>query len=590
MKTKNLILSLLGIMLCTGSYAKIVMDDPIVNMNSYICFVGTNEANNYKYTLDTYEWADNGPQFQLTIEALDATNPAAFTTDDLNDENYWEPLFRKYTKQLAGTEMEAYDNIKRIYIKNVAMLPSQFNAYKEFKIVSIESDGDYTIPDGCFANDTKLKTLECKVNGSLTLGSNVVNPNPAFVVTCTSASAIQAWSQYKTENNCAYTIAGSGGGIVLEEPVITDGYICFVGVNAINNYKYTLNTYEWADHGPQFQLIIEALDSSRPAAITTDDVNDENFWEPLFRKYTKQLAGEEMEAKENIKELYVNGVSLLPNQFANYEYLHTIGIEAVGDYTLPSGVFSGVSRLDNLECSVVGNLTLGENIVNPKLTFTVNCSNDTGKEVWQQYKDKNGCNYIIGGNSGDGLRINEVSVSISVNGYGITLPLSDSGGTLENLKGIAEAYFNGFTAKTSGDVTELLVDYCICPDGVVPSSEMWNNISANQTGDGEWGIDNMNLDLVDGLNSKSAYTLLFSFRTNDDENGRATYPSDGSQFRLDFTTGEITGITPMANTQCSDAQSIYDLQGHRVSSPFRGIRGGLPKGIYIRGGKKIAVK
>ena len=573
MKTRQLLLALLGMMLCTGGYAKIVMDSPVINDN-YIKFVGTNADNNYKYTLDTYEWADNGPQFQLTIEALDATNPAAFTDDDLNDENYWEPLFRKYTKLIAGQEMEAYNNIKRIYLKNVALLPDQFTNYKEFKIIGIESDGDYTIPDGCFANDTKLKTLECSVSGSLTLGSNVVSPYPAFVVNCTSPGAIQTWSQYKAEYNCAYTIAGSGGGIVMEDPIISDGYICFVGVNIANNYKYTLDTYEWAGRGPQFQLTIEALDNSRPAAFTDADLSDENYWEALFRKYTKQLAGEEMEANDNIKELYIKDVALLPNQFANYEYLHTIGIEAGGDYTVADGVFSGVNRLDNLECSVMGTLSLGNNIVNTKLSFTVNCSNDTNKQVWQQYKDNNGCNYIIGGSDDNKLCINEVTVGISVNGYSVKLPLSDNVGTLDNLKGISEAYFNGFTAKTSGDVTEVLVDYCICPQSVIPSSEMWKNISANQTGDGEWVADNVNINLVEGLDSYSSYRLYFSFHTNEGENGRATYPSDGNLFQLDFSTGEITVIT-----QKGDVNGDNDVNTGDVTAVYSFIINGTNSGF-----------
>ncbi|MBQ7741414.1 MAG: hypothetical protein IJT90_00585 [Bacteroidaceae bacterium] len=583
MKTKNFILSLLGMMLCTGGFAKIVMDAPVISDN-YLKFVGTNEANNYKYTLDTYEWASKGPQFQLTIEALDTSKPAAITTADLTDENFWEPLFRKYTKQLAGEEMEAYDNVKRVYAKNVALLANQFSTYGELHIIGIEASGDYTIPDGCFQNCTKLDNLESNVQGTLTLGSNIVSPQPMFIVTCSTPGETQAWTNYKNSNGCNFTVAGSGGGITMEEPVISDGYICFVGVNATNNYKYTLNTYEWADRGPQFQLIIETLDASKPAAFTADDLNDENYWEPLFRKYTKQLAGEEMEAKDNIKELYIKNVALLPNQFANYEYLHTIGIEAGGDYTVPNGVFSGVSRLDNLDCSVAGNLTLGDNIVNPKLTFTVNCTNDTGKQVWQQYKEKNSCNYIIGGDSGDGLKINEVSVSLSVNGYSTTLPLSDKGGTLENLKGISEAYLDAFTAKTSGDVTEVTVDYCVCAEGVVPSSEMWKNISASQSGDGEWKADNVNLYLLDGLNSNSSYRLYFSFHTNDNGNGRATYPSDGSMFQLNFSTGEITGIAPMVNAQRSMSNDYYTLDGRRIN--------GQPttRGIYIRGGKKILVK
>ena len=103
MKTRHFFLSLLGMMLCIGSMAEIVMDAPVVTDN-YIKFVGTNEANNYKYTLDTYEWASRGPQFQLTLEALDAGKPAGIIMADLADENYWEPMFRFYTKQLAGEE------------------------------------------------------------------------------------------------------------------------------------------------------------------------------------------------------------------------------------------------------------------------------------------------------------------------------------------------------------------------------------------------------------------------------------------------------------------------------------------------------
>ena len=41
--------------------------------------------------------------------------------------------------------------------------------------------------------------------------------------------------------------------------------------------------------------------------------------------------------------------------------------------------------------------------------------------------------------------------------------------------------------------------------------------------------------------------------------------------------------------ELSNSQT-FDLLGRRVSSPFRGMRGGLPPGIYIHNGKKIVVK
>lgn len=583
MKKRNFFLSLLGIMLCPGSFAEIVMDDPVIT-DSYIKFVGTNSANNYKYTLDTYEWT-KGPQFQLTIEALDTSKPAAITTADLNDENFWEPLFRKYTKQLAGQEMEANDNIKRLYIKNVTLQDNLFYSYEDVHIIGIEANGNYALPNNIFGGITHLETLNSDVKGTLTLGTGVVNPNIAFIVNCASAAETQAWSQYKTENNCTYTVAGTGGGIVIEDPVINMGsYIRFIGVNAANNYKYTLDTYEWADRGPQFELNVEALDSSKPAYISAADLNDENFWEPLFRKYTKQLAGEEMSAANNVKRLFINGVSLLANQFTTYEYLYLIEITAEGDYSLPDGVFNGVSRLQTLACSVVGTLTLGNNVVNPKSNFTVNCSNETGKQVWRQYKNDNGCNYIIGGDDSDTPRITEVHLGIIINGYFTNINLKDNGGTVNIVKGITEADFYNFTAKTSGDVSEVMVDYCICPEGVTPSSEMWRNIGANQSGDGEWEAKDINLDLLDGLKDNSTYRLYFSFRTNDGENGRGTYPSDGSSFRLEFSTGEFTGIAKTVNDQWPTTKKYYTLDGRPAT------KGQLPKGIYIVGNKKVLVK
>lgn len=583
MNNLKYILALLAITLCTGGFAGIVVDTPVVTDN-YIKFVGTNADGNYKYILDTYEWTDRGPQFQLTLEALDAGKPAGIIMADLADENYWEPMFRFYTKQLAGEEMEAGSCVKRLYVKNVALLANQFQDYEELHVIGIEANGDYAIPDGCFQNSAKLDNLDSNIKGTLTLGLNIVNAGIEFVVNCSSAAEAQVWSQYKEKNSCHYTVVGGGGGIVEEEPVISDSYMRFSGVNAANNYRYILDTYEWADRGPQFQLTIEPLNSSKPAAFTTADLADENYWEPLFRKYTRQMAGEEMEARDNIKELYVKGVSLLPNQFANYEFLHTIGIEAGGDYNVPNGVFSGVSHLETFDCSVVGNLTLGDNFVNPNLAFTVACSSDAVKAVWQQYKDKNGCNYIIGGDNGDAPSISNVQISLTINGFSLNLPLKDSGGSLSKIPDITDAYLNRFTATVSGNVSELILDYCICPNGVAPSTDKWKTISASPNGDTQWMADNISLDLTDGLSSNSNYQLYFSFRTNDGENGRATYPSDGSQFRLDFSTGEITAVSSVVNAQSSKPNSWYTLDGRRLNDQPS------TKGIYIHNGKKIAVK
>lgn len=207
-KVFTLIIALLAIV--TNSNAAIVMEEPVVEMGTYMKFVGKNEAKNYKYTLDTYEWPSNrGPQFQLTIEPIDPTQEAQFGGSDLNDANYWEPLFRSYTKQMAGEEMEAYNNVKRLYVKNVKLLNNQFKAYTDLHIISIEATGNFTIPDYCFQGTTHLETLISNVAGTLTLGSSVVPSTVGFTVKEYYAQNATKWSDYKTNLGMSYIIDSS---------------------------------------------------------------------------------------------------------------------------------------------------------------------------------------------------------------------------------------------------------------------------------------------------------------------------------------------------------------------------------------------
>ena len=241
MKTKLIVFLAVLFAIVQNAPAQITLQDPVIT-DSYIKFVGENETNNYRFTLDTYEWADRGPQFQITIEP-----------------------------QMAGEEMTAQNNVKRLYVKNVAVLDNQFHDYQEFHIISIEASGDYSIPKACFSGCTKLETFDCNVQGTLTLGGDIVNAQPAFTVKVYTSQSAKVWNEYKENTESHFTVDDSGlidTKIVLQDPVITDSYIKFVGENTANNYRFTLDTYEWADRGPQFQLTIEPLDASKPAQFT----------------------------------------------------------------------------------------------------------------------------------------------------------------------------------------------------------------------------------------------------------------------------------------------------------------------------------
>ena len=200
---KKFLCFLLGIVAFVPSFASITVLDPVVT-DSYIKFEGYNEQNNYRFILDTYEWADRGPQFQLTITPLNSKLPAAFTAGDLSDSNYWEALFRYYTAQMAGQQMEANDNIKRLYVTGVELYYGQFNDYENLKIVDIssgDSGGSYTIPTNCFANCVRIESLECRMSGPLTLGENVIPsaPNKLSIYTYYSDVA-QTWWDYLFDN------------------------------------------------------------------------------------------------------------------------------------------------------------------------------------------------------------------------------------------------------------------------------------------------------------------------------------------------------------------------------------------------------
>ena len=191
-----------------NAQAQITLQDPVIT-DSYMAFVGENQANNYRFTLDTYEWADRGPQFQLTIEPIDASKSAQFTTDDLYDGNYWEPMFRSYTKQMAGEEMTAQNNVKRLYVKNVALLSKQFSDYEEFHVIGIEAAGNYTIPDACFSGCRKLDEVDCNVAGTLTLGKEFINTTSDFTVKVYTQQCAQAWNEYKQNTGANFSVDDS---------------------------------------------------------------------------------------------------------------------------------------------------------------------------------------------------------------------------------------------------------------------------------------------------------------------------------------------------------------------------------------------
>ena len=191
--------------------------DPVVQMGTYIKFEARNTKNNYKYVLDSFEWpSDRGPQLQLTISRLDDSLPAAFTMEDLADINYWEPLFEQYTLMFTGEAMHAYDNIKKLYINDVAIWTNQFRNYPyALNYLEINSSGDYVVPIGCFSTKDDhfaISSFECKVEGDVTIGDDVFPAanSGKMTIYCYKEDVAKAWYNYKIANQQAYTVFLNG--------------------------------------------------------------------------------------------------------------------------------------------------------------------------------------------------------------------------------------------------------------------------------------------------------------------------------------------------------------------------------------------
>ena len=232
----------------------------------------------------------------------------------------------------------------------------------------------------------------------------------------------------------AFSVSNAMAAIQLMEPVITDNYIEFVGVNNEGNYRFILNTYEWEnDHGPQFQLTVEPINSSQPAFFSQNDLEDPNYWEPMFMNVTQQMAGQAMTIQNNVKRLYLGDVQLLENQFIDYDELHIVGFDLKKDYTLPSGcLLNAGHHMDEMDVKCEGTMTLSPNSLPANKMFVVNVYTQSVYDVWNNYKMDYGCQYTINYQV-EAPAITSVGIVATYNGEVVNTALFSFGSRLELL-------------------------------------------------------------------------------------------------------------------------------------------------------------
>lgn len=371
---------------------------------------------------------------------------------------------------------------------------------------------------------------------------------------------------YNIAGKLLYTVPNNGGGgnIVLLEPVVTNNYIEFVGVNANGNYKFTLNTYEWEDnHGPQFQITIEPIDASKPAFFSQGDMSDPNYWEPMFQRVTQEMTGEAMTAQDNVKRLYLGDVQLLPNQFIDYNNLHKVGFNLKKDYTLPDGcLLNAGQHMDEMDVKCEGTMTLSPNSLPADKMFYVTVYTQPVYDVWNNYKQSYNCQYILN-MEGNAPAITAVKVTSKVDNDVFTEQLPATG--FDDV--IIEApinyfYLNRFEVDVNVDVDEIFMDYAIYKEG--EANDGWLSIHATKTDDGKWVAENINLDVLQGLEVGQKYILSFDFISGylDEVGDRLRYDNGGRLYHVKFICGASAAIPGDVNgdghVNSSDITVLYD--------------------------------
>ena len=171
--------------------------------------------------------------------------------------------------------------------------------------------------------------------------------------------------------------------------------IRFVVKNAAHNWQATVQAYEFSDRGPQIELFVEAIDNSRKAKITANDMQHDNFWEQAFLRYTKRVAGEAMTADENVKRIIIRDVMLRQNQFADYSSLNEVIISGVNDFRIPAGCFHNVPSLDLISIHSFADITLGKNSLPQNPAFSVFVSTEEQYYAFKTYQQEYNCYFTL---------------------------------------------------------------------------------------------------------------------------------------------------------------------------------------------------
>jgi hypothetical protein len=321
--------------------------------------------------------------------------------------------------------------------------------------------------------------------------------------------------------------------ITVTETIYDGTNLSVTAVNTENNYYYNLSNTTNSEGMIGLTLAVKRIDGNKPAAVTTADFFDDNYWERLINDQLEAFDGL-VTAKDIIFTVNIEGVDFPQNLFADYTSLERIDIKANGDYTLAQGLFSGCTALRIINEEVTGSLIISNKAVPTKVENDVYSA--VNATAWNEYKAANGCVY-------------------TVNIHGLTI----KGGRIA-FQGKAPLDFDEETPSLAqrnlGDVENLTIDLSqltvTFPYSKKPASvELIYSINANNSDEAVTHIvpmDNINtagdesiFSMVGGhdvdfsqLTHNTEYTLSFYWLVQDVNGNDYTLGQDNTRYRVYF--------------------------------------------------------
>lgn len=109
---------------------------------------------------------------------------------------------------------------------------------------------------------------------------------------------------------------------------------------------------------------------------------------------------------------------------------------------------------------------------------------------------------------------------------------------------VSELCLNRFEVAVNIDVDEIFMDYAIVKGNDAPNG--WTSIHATKNEDGKWIADNINLNILEGLESGQNYTLMFDFISGyvEEIGDRLRYDNGGQMYRVSFVCGNSSSPKP----------------------------------------------